>query len=335
VRSLRIRLAALLLASMMVMSLAGCRPPAAGPSIDAARTFAGQFMCARLSGKVEDARAMLSSAGAKSFGGPGQPDLDLRESGDICGYAPVSELSREDGKTFVFVYRLQQTGREVAYAAFWDETITVTSAGTGTSFLVDAATEGAATEARVDESMVLRLVRDGVESELFGLDDLPDEYTPLGASDDITMGVGKEGFALLSFAPSGTRLAFVTWGVHGFLGYVALSGSAPEGIDIHWEGLTVDTVWSPDSQYIAAVIEQPTGNSALSVYRVTPPERLQLGVETMFAPEDYRLERPVWLDTGRLTVEVEHRDAPQDSKNGQWLIDIGTRTISRPPSGGK
>lgn len=332
-RNLRAKLVLLLLVAAMVMSVAGCRPPVAGPSIDDARTFAGQFMCARLNGKVEDARAMLSANGAKSFGGPGQPDLDLRESGDICGYSPVSELSRNDGKTFVFVYRLQQTGREVAYAAFWDETITVAAAGS--SFVIDGAAEGTATEARVDESMVLRLTRDGMESELFGLNDLPDEYTPLGASADITMGVGKEGFALLSFSPSGTRLAFVTWGVHGFLGYVALTGSFPEGIDIHWEGLTVDTVWSPDSQYIAAVIEQPTGNSALSIYRVTPPERLQLGVEAMFAPEDYRLDRPVWLDTGRLTFEVEHRNAPHDSKNGRWLMDIGAQTIMRPPSGGQ
>jgi hypothetical protein len=99
--------------------------------------------------------------------------------------------------------------------------------------------------------------------------------------------------------------------------------------------MTVDIGWSPDSQYAAAVIEQPTGNTALSVYRINPPERLQLGLEAMFAPEEYSLGSPVWQSTNVFSLVAEHRDSEQDSKNGQWIVDITEKTIKRPATTGK
>lgn len=304
-----------------------CRPRPA-VSLEEARVFVDQFMCLRVSGRAEEAAAMLSAKGRAAFGGDGQPDLDLGQVDDTCGFLQVSELPGGDGKTFQFAYRIQQTGREAAYAAFWDETIVLLTEDK--SLIVDGATMSSMTEASVDDALSVRLTREGTEIKLFDLDDLPDEFTPLGATPDISFGVGKEGYALLAFAPSGTRLAFVTWGVHGFLGTIPLSGgSKPEGVDLHWEGLTVDVDWSPDSQHIAAVIEQPTGNSALTVYRISPTQRLQLGLETMFAPDLYSIADPRWLDNNRLTIAVEHSEAAQDSKNGQWRVDINTKTIAR------
>lgn len=296
------------------------------PTLEGAKGHAAAFMAERLNGQTTAARGRLSTAGAAKFDQTDGPVLDLRQVGDVTAAYPVAETA--DGAVFTITYRIHQVGREVAYAAYWDEVLRI--GATGETYHIDDVTIAGEREAYVAPDQAVHIKTGNEDVKLFGMADLPDEITPLGATPDISFGVGKEGFALLAFSPLGDRLAFVTWGVHGFLGVAPVSGGAPESIDLHFEGLTVDVRWSPDSQHIAAVVDAPTGTKALIAYRLSPRERVALGLEGMFPPEEFDLSSPNWVSPTQFTFDAQRAGGEADAKNGTWLADIASKAIKRP-----
>ncbi len=327
---LRIRPVHILLIIALAVTAAGpvaCRRRPK-PALEGARVHAHAFMAERLRGETAAARGRLSAAGAAVFDREDGPVLDLRQVGDVTALFPVAESTESAGK-YRFTYRIHQVGRETPYAAYWDEVVAVGS--TGETYHVDdvTVTDGEH-EAYVAEDHSVHIRSDGGDGRLFGMDDLPDEFIPQGATPDTVFGVGKEGVALLSFSPLGDRLAFVTWGTHGYLGMIAAAGGAAEGIDLHFEGLTVDVRWSPDSQYIAAVVDEPTGNKFLIAYRLSPRERIALGLEGMFPPEEFDLRYPNWTGPVQFTFEAQHTGSETDAKDGTWLADVAERVVRRP-----
>lgn len=313
-------------ALVAMVSLAACRP-GPRPTLDGARQFADQFMQERLAGQPDAARAKLSQNGRAAFDQTGGPALNLAALGDITGAVAVSQAPETAKNTFVITYRIQEVPLEEPHAAFWDEALTVT--GSGATYLIDGATSGALTQATVEGSAVVLRTGQAVRT-LFAMADLPDAFRPQGAEPGLEFGVGKEGFVLLAFSPVGDRLAFVTWGTHGFLGIVPTAlGGTPVGVDLHYSGLTVDVRWSPDAAHLAAVIDAATGNRALMAYRLEPLARLALGLEAMFSPEDYDLSEPRWLSPAQFTFRVKTAGGGADQRTGQYTADVATREIRR------
>jgi hypothetical protein len=318
---------AVAVATLVAMALlAACRP-GPRPTLEGARQFADQFMQERLAGQVDAARARLSQKGRAAFEQAGGPALNLAALGDITGAVAVSQAAGTARDSFVITYRIQEVPLEEPHAAFWDEALTVT--GSGAAYLIDGVTSGVLTQATVEGSAVVLRTGQAVRT-LFAIADLPDAFRPQGAEPGVEFGVGKEGFVLLAFSPLGDRLAFVTWGTHGFLGIVPTAqGGTPAGVDIHYSGLTVDVRWSPDAAHLAAVVDAATGNRALMAYRLEPLARLALGLEAMFSPEDYDLSGPRWLSPSQFTFGVRTADGGTDQRTGQYTADVLTREVRR------
>lgn len=94
---------------------------------------------------------------------------------------------------------------------------------------------------------------------------LPKEFTPYGASPDITFGVGDNGWGALAVAPIGQQVAFVTRGTHAFLGLTDASGQVT-GLNLWFEGGAGELAWSHDAQYLAATNMSPRGLFGLQLW---------------------------------------------------------------------
>lgn len=294
--------------------------------MDAAKAMVDQFMQDRAEGRVQNAQARLTPAARAAFDAQSGPALDLEGLDDEVRFYFQSASSPGVGR-YLFVFRVHRVAREAPHAAYWDETIQVL--WQGGEYRVDGAALASGREASVGEDLMVRVRSAQGEEFAFGFGDLPDEFSPQGAPDDLAFGVGKEGYVLLSFSPAGDRLAFVTWGTHGFLGAAAMPQGEPRGIDLHFEGVTVDVEWAPDGQRLVAVVDEPTGNQALMLYSVFPPERLALGLRELFPPEQYSLSDPRWQQPGRLTFIVRAAEGGAAAREGAWQLDMGTGTVSR------
>lgn len=291
--------------------------------------MADRFMQDRAEGRVQAAAARLTPGAKAIFDSPGRPALDLEGLDDKVRSYLRSEISSGAGR-YEFVYRVHRVAREAQYAAYWDETILVI--WQGGEYRVDGASFAAGREAWVGEEDLLVRVRSPQGLELsFGFDDLPDEFVPQGAPEDLRFGVGKEGYVLLAFSPAGDLLAFVTWGTHGFLGAAAVPQGQLTGIDLHFEGAAVDVEWSPDGRHVAAVVDAPTGNQALFIYSYSAasPARLNAGIETLLAPDQYSLSEPRWHGTALLTFHVRAAEGGSVAREGTWQLDLSTGTVSR------
>jgi|GEM_PF-1637036 len=310
---------------LMAGASLGCRPRGPQPTMEGARQFTDAFMQERMTGEVAAARARLSDQARDIYQRPEGLVLDLQAIGDVTGAYPVAQVA-ESRDTFKITYRIQEVAGEVVYAAFWDEVLTVT--GRGQTYQITAVGRGVLHEAYVSGDAVVLHIGDQ-ESTLFELADLPDVFTPLGAPADVEFGVAKEGFILLSFAPAGNRLAFVTWGTHGFLGLANVPMGQPAGLDLHYGGLAIDVRWADDGRHLAAVVDAATGNRALLVYGTDPAERINLGLELQFAPEEYEVYRPRWTGAGELTFEVRTAGGGTDPITGGYRANISTREVSR------
>jgi hypothetical protein len=282
-------------------------------------------MAARLGGRTDEARTYLSPAGLTAFRPQGGLALNLAGIGDVTAYYLLGEQTERAGR-YSFTYRVHQVGQEVTYATYWDETLSVT--GRGGRYAVDGASLQAGPECFVGPGLTLFLRTKDDERRLFGMDDLPDEFTPQGAPADFAMGIGKEGFVLVSFSPTGDRLSFVTWGTHGFLGLLDLPQGKPQGIDAHWEGVVVEVRWSPVGDRLAAVIDAPTGNLALAVYELPSRQKLSLGLTDRFPPGQYSLREPLWASRDDLTFAVEEAGG-SPALVGRWRVNVVTRVLQK------
>jgi hypothetical protein len=280
----------------------------------------------RAEGRVQEAAAKLTPAGKGAFDAAGKPSLDLEGLDDRVRVYLRGESSPGVGR-YEFVFRVHRVARETPYAAFWDETILVV--WQGGEYRVDGASLAAGREAWVGDDSALHVRMSQGQQLTITFDDLPDEFSPQGAPDDLTFGVGKEGYVLLAFSPAGDRLAFVTWGTHGFLGVVGLPGGQIRGIDLHFEGATVDVAWSPDGSKLAAIVDEPTGNQGLFVYAVEPPAKLNLGLRDLFPAEQYSVSEPRWASDTRMTFHVRAVEDGNPARTGTWQVDLTTNTISR------
>jgi hypothetical protein len=337
-RNVSLRFTALALSAVLLaMAMTGLAcTPRPRSTLEGAKTIVDQFMLDRAEGRVQEAQAQLTEGARATFNTPGQPALDLEGREDKVRYYQQSETSPAAGR-YVFVFRIHRVARESPYTVYWDETIQVV--WQGGQYRVDGASLTPGREAAVDEDLAVNVRRShlvdptgSVEGQIlsFGMADLPDEFRPQGAPEDLVFGVGKEGYVLLSFSPAGDRLAFVTWGTHGFLGSVTVPEGRLSGIDLHFEGVTVDVEWAPDGPNLAAVIDEPTGNQALTLYAVEPPQRLGLSLRDHFAPEEFSVFGPRWQGLRRLVFQVRAAEGGATEREGTWQLDLDTGTVSRP-----
>jgi hypothetical protein len=279
----------------------------------------------RLEGPLDRARQALTIKGQEAFSSQPGLVLDLSSLDDVTGYYLLAESTEKSGR-YSFTYRIHRSGVHNPYAVFWDEVLTVL--GKGAQYSIDDVVEQKGTEAVVHEDMDVYLASGGEERRLFGMDDLPDEWIPPGMPPDSGFGIGKEGYVLLSFAPAGDRLAFVTWGTHGFLGVFDLPGSRLEGVDLHFEGLTVEVRWSPTGLLLAAVVDAPTGNKALYIYDMATRQRVATGLETLFHPEEFDLDQPRWTSATTVGFVVKAAEG-SSQQDGPWQFDAQTKEIRR------
>jgi len=320
------RAAALALCAAVLAAVlwpAGCLGPR--PTLEGARALVQSFMADRLDGLVEEAGRALSSEGRADYGPDTGLVLDLASLGDVTDYYLSAETEQKAG-LYTFTYRIHRVGQDIPYSMYWDEVLTVT--GRRDAYTIDGAVEAPGQECFVRDDQAVYLRSGDQERRLFGMQDLPDEWVPPGMPADFALGIGKEGYVLLAFSPAGDRIAFVTWGTHGFLGVYAIAAGSVEGLDLHWEGVTVDVRWSPSGILLAAVVDAPTGNNGLYIYDVSARERLALGLEGHFPPDEFTLDRPRWSSATAVTFSVRAAEGASD-KDGTWELDVGTAEVRK------
>lgn len=98
--------------------------------------------------------------------------------------------------------------------------------------------------------------------------DLPMTVRPYGAQAGVEFGPGRD-LRALALAPDGQRIAFLTTGVHGFLGVVEVEdGRRRPGIrslDLYYGGGGREVAWSLDGRQLAVTVAMPRGHVALFV----------------------------------------------------------------------
>ena len=178
----------------------------------------------------------------------------------------------------------------------------------------------------------------GAPRRLIRLQDLPESFTPQGATPDIRFGVAADHFTAIAVAPGGGRVAFSTMGVHGFVAVVdAPSGSNTGGhlfpLDIGFETGYRQVLWSPDGRYLSVLATLPSGAEGALVYDVTAGTRLDSGwpeLTRLLPRPDYSVAPVGWESATTLRLRVA--GGPSGNLNtaqlGDWILDVSHGTLT-------
>jgi len=325
----------LLVSVCILLSLAGCSW--LGPAVDpaAAKETVQQFMEYRLRGDLTLATALLSEAAADRY----EKNQQLRLALDSTNPQVTDWSIREEQvnrNIAQYTIRIQERFRPGTLTWYWDETLSVRRGDEG--HFIDGARFGGRTLVRSNPSLELEYARLDAQGKPTGKPtgvlrkaDIPDEMTPSRAAEDISFGVGKEGYTLLSFSPSGDRLAVGTWGTHGYLGIVELGEQERQlrSLDLFFEGAALEATWSDDGRLLAVTVTQPTGTETIRVYDADSGQLKELGLYREFPPETYTLEEAEWVDGHDLRFLVRLPQGGQSSKIGVWILDTDTEELVR------
>lgn len=178
----------------------------------------------------------------------------------------------------------------------------------------------------------------GSLQRLIRLRDLPESFTPQGATPDIRFGVSADHFTALALAPEGRRVAFTTMGTHGFLAVVdAPAGSRTGGhllpLDLGFETGYERLYWSPDGRYLAVLTSPPSGALGTCVYDVQAGTRLDSGwseLKRLLPMEDYSLEPLRWDSPVALRLMAANGASGNGNPAsfGDWVLDVSRGALT-------
>lgn len=312
-----------------------------------ARELLHSFMQARMAGESEDRlRAYMSEEAWSDYQ---REDLTLQSVGarQLVGYRVANESDLNDQR-FVFSTVLQETELEQAMARNITEDIVVSFREdeyrvSSVRFVEEARIRGEDGELVFWGSNEKAIRETGGEERavVFNLQRLPLEFTPLGAGPEIKFGVGREGYSAVVLKPDQKGAAFASRGTHGFIGVlnwqdktlseqkVGEAEFAP--VDLAFESSVALLTFSPDSRYLAAEINEPTGGRTVRIYQITGKgevKRMVPEVNKDFTSEKYNLSYSRWEPDGEAILlratAVQERPGAEEEKLGVWVINLRT-----------
>lgn len=112
----------------------------------------------------------------------------------------------------------------------------------------------------------LVMLEEGAGAAILSTADLPEKYRPPGACAECEFGVGREGFSAVALSPDRQKVAFVSWGVHTFVGVTTAVDPNVEPLALLFEGSAGELAWSLDGKYLASTATGPSGRASVSIW---------------------------------------------------------------------
>lgn len=290
------------------------------PSDEEALRFIDRFMQARMAGKAADVAAMVA---------PGMTANDaIRLSGPgarITGYR-AELLGSGDPDSFAFrLYVAVVTGQphgevnvEAVHLA-WRNGLRISAYG-------EVAKESLALGPGADGK--LHFNRGPHTLAAADLTALPDKFRPYGAAPDVEFGVGKDGWSVAATALDGSRVLWVTKGLHPLLGVSEPAAGKVTPLDLLFEARGVDAAFAPDgSRFVAVTVAQPSGATDLFVWDLTKPVRFGPDLSARLGGPDYAVENVRWRPDG-MTVLFDLKR--HGTVTGPWAYHVGTKELTAP-----
>jgi len=293
------------------------------PADSDATAFIHRFMQARMSGDAAGLDTLVDPAA------PGRAGIRLSVGGArITGYS-ASLLGSGDPESFIFRLRVAfataQPGAEVAV-----ENVRVSwKGGFKVAGFEDIPRDSLALVAAGGGKLAVHRGQD--TAIVADLGALPATAKPYGAGPDSEFGVGKDGWSVASPSLSGSKVLWITRGLHPLLGVsdTNWSGAAvATHLDLMFEATGVDAAWSPaGDRYVAVTVAQPSGATTLFVWDTNAGERFGPDLVTLTGSPDFTVKNLRWQANGNVVMfDLEKGGAT----TGPWQYSVSTKVVTNP-----
>lgn len=180
----------------------------------------------------------------------------------------------------------------------------------------------------------LKLKSTDKTEQLLKITQLPNEFSPQGASTETRFGFGKDDFGILAISSDNKKVAFGTRGIHSGLGWLDITNTRQSKLnllDLLFESNINVLVFSVDGHYLAVEYNGPTGNKGVRVYDTERNKLMDFGINNSFPPDKYSLSLKYW-DYSNLKFQVSPGEGIKDVDQndlGNWELNTQTGEIMK------